>query len=106
MPPMLAWERDFNTYFSDTRWYKALQYAYSSSKCTNLWELSHKVTQKWYLTPYRIAKFNPSISTECWRNCAQTGTIFHILWPCSELAKFWNKIFTILRQVTGLPIQL
>lgn len=103
---MLAWERDLNASFLDAQWSKALQCTYSSTKYTKLWELSHKVMQRWSLTPYRITKFNSSLSSLCWRNCMQVGTTFHILWSCRKLAKFWSKIFLILCQITGLPIQL
>lgn len=57
---ILTWERDLNTSFSDEQWSKALQHAYSATKCTKLRELSHKVTQRQYLTTYRIAKFDSS----------------------------------------------
>lgn len=94
-------------HFLDEQWSKALQHVYSATKWTNLWELSHKVAQRWYLTPLRIArKFDSFISTLCWRNCTQAGTTYHILWDCSKLTNFWCCIFIILHQVTGLPIQL
>lgn len=102
---MLAWERDLDISYTEEQWHKALPHIYLATKCTNLWELSHKVTQRWYLTPYRIAKFDPSTPSLCWRNCTQTGTLFHILWTCGRLAKFWSNIFAMFHQVTSLPIQ-
>lgn len=76
---IFAWEKDLGEAFSENQWQKALQYIHSATKCTGLWELSHKITQQWYLTPHRIAKFDPSTSRLCWRNCAQVGAIFLIL---------------------------
>lgn len=102
---MLDFERDLTTTFSNNPWSKVLQYTYSTTKFTNIWELSHKITQRWYLTPYRIAKFSSSASPLCWRNCSHVGNIYHILWSCSKLAKFWTRIFAIFCQVTGLAIQ-
>lgn len=54
----------------------------------------------------RIAKFISSTSLLCWKNCSQVGNIFHILWSCSKLDKFWTMIFTIFHQVTGLATGL
>lgn len=102
---LLAWESYLGTSYTNEQWHKALRHTHSATKCTNLWELSYKVMQRWYLTPYRIAKFDSSTPSLCWRNCSQTGTIFHILWSCGRLAKFWSIILSIFHQVTGLHTQ-
>lgn len=101
----LAWERYLDTSYTEEQWHKVLQHIHSATKCTNLWELSHMITQRWYLKPYRLAKFDPSTPPTCWRNCGQPGTIFDILWNCKNLTSYWSHIFKILCQTTDIQIR-
>lgn len=78
---MHAWQRDFNKIYSDDQWQKALTVTYSSTSSANLWELFQKILLRWYLTPYRISKFAPSVSRLCWRHCGEPGTLIHLLVP-------------------------
>lgn len=67
-PPFKKWELDLEESFTQTQWQSALRTIYKASRCVNHWELSLKIAQRWYLTPYRMSKFSPSNSPLCWRD--------------------------------------
>lgn len=51
---------------------------------------------RWYLTPNMLAKLYPDCFYLWWRGYCLMGNLFHILWPCSNIRSFWQKIFQIL----------
>ena len=101
---MDTWERDIGATFSDDQWQSALRSTFSATKSVNLWELSHKILVRWYLTPYRLSKFDPKISSLCWRNCGEVGTLHHTLWSCPSLNQLWVRIFNLISQFAGARI--
>lgn len=67
--PYLKWKTDLGKSFTTYQWQSAFKSIYKASKCTNHWELSHKIALRWYLTPYRISKFlvhNPTLLERLW----------------------------------------
>lgn len=82
---MHAWEMDFNKIYSGDQWQKALTVMYSSTGSANLWELFQKILLCWYLSPYRISKFAPSVSPLCWRHCGEPGPLIHLLRSCPKI---------------------
>lgn len=92
--------------YTTEQWQKALHTTYAATKSANLWELTHKILLRWYLTPYRISKFSLQASPLCWRNCGDIGTLYHIMWRCPVLKAFWAKISNLITQITGLYILL
>lgn len=82
---MVAWEKEIGIEFTSDQWCKAYKVTYAATKCVNLWELTHKIALRWYLTPYRIAKFAPSSSALCRRKCGEVGTLFHTMWSINQI---------------------
>lgn len=93
-----AWKRQLKEHYTPDQWQHALQTTYTSFKCNNLWELTQKILMRWYLTPYRISKFDPKASPLCWK-CNNIGTLYHILWECPKVRMIWNKVFDMLAQI-------
>lgn len=91
--------------YTPIQWQHALLATYSCSKNANLWELMHKVTLRWYLTPYRLSKYYSQSSNLCWRNCGQIGTLCHVLWSCRSLDKFWPYVFQKLSEIIAILLQ-
>lgn len=98
-PPHIHWEHDLGQTYTEHQWQKALQPIYKSTKCTTLWETTQKLHLRWYLTPSRLTKFNPSTCDQCWRCCSAKGDLLHIFWTCPRLRKYCNTIFQILSDV-------
>lgn len=96
------WERDLQTFFSDSQWRKAILHNYTASKCVNYWELSQKIHHGWYLTPVQMCKFTKLDDDHCWRGCSHSGSLIHILWHCPHIYPFWKKIFSFISDITGI----
>lgn len=45
-----------------------------------------------YVTPERLNKINPNIPDICVKCNVEKGTLFHCLWDCPEIRKFWNEV--------------
>lgn len=99
---MINWEKTLNQTYTIKQWQSAIRSIYKFSHCTNHWEMTIKITNRWHFTPYRLAKMIPSISPLCWRECGKVGTIQHILWECPSITGFWNSIFQCIASCTGI----
>ena len=98
----LLWEKDLKCSFTNDQWRLACKANQSATRCTSLWELSIKITLRWYLTPVIVSKFDPQTPAACWRRCPTSvrGDIFHILWSCPKLTVYWAGIFNIISDLT------
>lgn len=102
LPPLQKWENDLNKSYPLKEWQIALQSTYKFSKCSNYWEIVIKITHRWHYIPYKLAKFCPNKSPNCWRNFGQVGNLLHILWGCPSLSRFWRQLFHLLASITGI----
>lgn len=75
---MLKWEKDLGQSFTDTQWLDALKLSLRASQASNLHELVHKFTLRWYVTPH----------------C----TTFYGNAPGYPI--FWRSIFQLVAEVT------
>lgn len=105
-PNMYKWEKDLGQSFSDECWYNAMRINQTATSCLEHWDNSQKILNRWYLTPYKLAKIYPSTSPLCWRCTDQVGSLFHILWSCKNLTSFWNSISTFIASLTGNLLKL
>lgn len=102
----LIWEQDLQHSFTLDQWHVSCKANQSASKCTSLWELSVKITLRWYLTPVVLSKFDSHTSNTCWRLCSAKGDMIHILWSCPKLITYWTKIFNIISDLTQTQVPL
>lgn len=51
-----------------------------------------KIAHYWYLTPARVATWDPREDGMCWRKCSQRGTLTHLLWQCPKIGPYWSEI--------------
>lgn len=98
---MLKWERDLGQNFSWDQWKKSFQIINKSSSCIEHWDNAQKITNRWYLTPYKLSKIYPSTPDICWRCNEQTGNLIHTLWSSKTLKSFWNSISSFIADITG-----
>lgn len=97
--PLLDWETDLQTQFTDAQWQQAITSIYKATTCTSLWLITQKTLMRWYLTLSRLAKFHKHASHDCWRNCGHTGTLLHILWSCPNVTQLWKNVESILQDI-------
>lgn len=72
------WETDLGTAHTVAQWQFAFTEIHKASHCIKHWDLTVKITNRCYYTPYRLAKFFPDHSPLCWRNCSNTGHLLHM----------------------------
>lgn len=53
-----AWEQDLHTSYTSEQWQKVLHTTYAATKSVNLRKLTSKILLRWYLTPFRMSKFD------------------------------------------------
>lgn len=100
-PSMRTWEIELKTSYTLDQWKYAIASVYKATKSGNLWELYQKILLKWYLTPTRLAGFNPQMSPLCWRQCGQRGSLIHILGTCQLLRNYWLENFNLISHITN-----
>lgn len=98
------WEVDLQQSFTSTQWQTACKLTQKATKCSSLWEMSLKITVRWYYTPAVLTTFNPQLSNSCWRQCGMRGDLLHILWKCPKLKNYWEKVFQIISELTQSQI--
>lgn len=98
--PHLQWETDLQQTFSPLQWQRACKVTQRATRCSTLWEITVKITLRWYITPAKISKFNPNSNDRCWRKCGLRGDILHVLWYCPNILQYWLEIFNIISDIT------
>lgn len=104
LPYMEAWERDLQDTWGLEEWHKTETRAHKGIVTISLIEANVKVLMRWYLVPTRLAVMFPTSSPLCFRACQALGSMLHIWWGCPKIRGFWNKIFYLIRRVTGIPV--
>ena len=100
----LAWERDLSQEWDPEQWYSTMTRAYKGVLNVALIEASLKVITRWYLVPERLHQCFPSSSPLCFRDCSHRGSFLHVWWECPKIRGFWNRVFHLIRKVTGVPV--
>lgn len=101
-PYMLGWETDFAQEWDLEVWHRNSSRVYKGVLNTALVEVNVKVMTRWYLVPFKLAKLYPTASPLCFRGC----DMLHVWWDCPKFRGFWNKIFSLIQKITGLPIAM
>lgn len=69
-------ENDLGTTYTDKQWLRANKMTYRVTLCSTLWELSQKITLRWYLTPDKLLCFRDQSSNLCWRVWGKRGAFY------------------------------
>uniref|UniRef100_A0A8C5PT54 Reverse transcriptase domain-containing protein n=1 Tax=Leptobrachium leishanense TaxID=445787 RepID=A0A8C5PT54_9ANUR len=96
------WDRDMGNKISEEEWGLIFQTASHASRSLHIQQTHYKLLMRWYLTPTRLHKIYPSTDQTCWRCQASPGTFVHIWWECPSLRAYWESIFSIVNEITGL----
>lgn len=105
-PPPYArkWEKDLGVPLPQANWKASWEsIAHSSYNITTL-ETNYKILLRWYLTPDRVAKFDPSQPDTCFRGCPEKGTFFHTWWTCKVAQAFWKKTLLLVHRLLRINL--
>lgn len=61
---------------------------------------SYKIYSRWYKTPVKIHKYQPSISPLCCRCNLSQGSLLHTWWECPLIHPFWKEVHRLITQIT------
>ena len=59
-----------------------------------------------YITPSLLHHFDPNTPDQCIKCNVERGTLFHCLWKCPEIMKFWKEVLGILSQIISEDIPI
>lgn len=84
---------------------KILNLTHSSAIDTKTALMNYKCLERWYVTPDRARKYQKETSADCWRGCKEGGTMAHFWWKCPIIQKYWEKILSIVKEITGREVK-
>ena len=102
----LAWCDDLNSEISVEDWEKACYDAQTQTINTRYKLLQYKWLMRMYISPSKLHHFNPNIPDQCIKCNVEKGTLFHCLWKCPEIMKFWKEVLKILSQIVSEDIPI
>ena len=59
-----------------------------------------------YISPVKLNKFDPNMSDLCYKCNNYPGSLYHCLWNCDKIQKFWKSVLKYVFQITSCPIPL
>lgn len=101
-----AWENDLQENISKEEWEEACLFAQTHSINTRCRLLQYKWLFRTYITPVKLNKFNPNIPDCCTKCREEIGTLYHCMWECKEMQKFWKETLCLICQLTEENVPL
>uniref|UniRef100_A0A1A8RRR0 Reverse transcriptase domain-containing protein n=1 Tax=Nothobranchius rachovii TaxID=451742 RepID=A0A1A8RRR0_9TELE len=87
-----AWQDDLRQELSKEDWEKACGGAHTKFINARLRLIQHKYLMRTYVTPERLKKYNSNIPDTCVKCAVHKGTLYHCVWECPEIKKFWEDV--------------
>lgn len=94
------WERDLGEEIIKQVWDRIVEFNQTFSVNTGIKENRYKLLNRWYYTPWRLAKMYQNTSDKCWCYGRQGASFWHIWWSCEKIF-FWKQIPKASQQILG-----
>lgn len=99
-----GWEADVGE-LADDQWSRILELgplvSVSPSQQASHLLLLHRA----YYTPKKLHRFGRRLDDKCPR-CLETGDLFHMMWRCPKLVRYWSEILNIIETRFRIRLEL
>lgn len=100
----ISWQKDLNMGLSDQQWDKICKNIFLGMSCNKIIEQNYKFMHRVYITPLRLNRMYPNLTSKCNRCKIQVGTLLHMFWECKQLTDFWNSVHGFMVERTNSPL--
>lgn len=59
-----------------------------------------------YITPVKLHHMSANIPDVCTKCLGEKGTVFHCLWKCPKIQKFWKEVITCMSEMFNTKVPL
>ena len=98
------WERDLGVSISDEEWDGILGNGRKLSRELRTRLIQFKIINRIYWTPSRLFRIGLNENSNCWKCQDVDGSLFHMLWGCTNVQRYWSSIKDKLKSIIDFDI--
>lgn len=88
----MIWEKDLSCTLDEKTWEGILSNTEEYIREARGKFIQYKIIHRYYFTPSRLNRMGLMNNDLCWKCGAESGTLIHALWECSNIFPLWEKV--------------